>query len=152
MSLSRPLADIQSQLRRRLYGTSVPTLITHSTLLYYYRSFTGTTDVGTAFEDLTMQTLAPLRFVLRRSGGAHDKGIDLVGSWRLPSVGGGVAVPPPTVYVQCKCVAAAVGPEYVRSFMGAVTAVRARAIDRERSGVFLAAFASNSGYSIAAHR
>lgn len=72
----------------------------------------STVYVGTHYEYTVSTALAQHGFSLRRVGGASDYGIDLVGSWRLPS-----AKEPLRALVQCK--AGAVGPNVVRELEGA---------------------------------
>lgn len=69
---------------------------------------------GAAYERACMHTLQRmLGASLMHTGGAHDRGIDLVGWWALP----------PTrirILVQCKAEARRVAPAYVRELEGTV--------------------------------
>ena len=68
--------------------------------------------VGTHYEYTVAASLASYGLALRRIGGASDRGIDLLGTWALPS-----APEPLRALVQCK--AGAVGPHVVRELEGA---------------------------------
>lgn len=70
--------------------------------------------VGTRYEYTAAAALARYGFVLRRIGGASDGGIDLVGTWALPSL-----ARPVRAIVQCKAGARRVGPQHVRELEGA---------------------------------
>lgn len=82
----------------------------------------STTYVGTHFEYTVAEHLAPLGFLLRRVGGASDRGIDLLGTWTLP-IPKGASAPfqePLRVILQCKAGAGQrVGPHLVRELEGA---------------------------------
>ena len=70
--------------------------------------------VGTLYEYLCASTLTRLCFSLTRTGGRSDAGIDLLGTWKLPTV-----PYPLRVLVQCKALRAKISPETVRELEGA---------------------------------
>ena len=72
----------------------------------------STVYVGTHYEYTVSSTLAKYGLSLRRVGGASDYGIDLLGTWKLPST-----EEPLKVLVQCK--AGAIGPHVIRELEGA---------------------------------
>lgn len=72
----------------------------------------STVYVGTHYEYTVASTLAQYGLSLRRVGGASDYGIDLLGTWALPS-----AREPLRALVQCK--AGVIGPHVVRELEGA---------------------------------
>ncbi|ORY63137.1 uncharacterized protein BCR38DRAFT_458367 [Pseudomassariella vexata] len=76
----------------------------------------STTYVGTHFEYTVGMALEKLGFTLRRIGGTSDHGIDLLGTWTVPS-----AAHPLRVMVQCKVSAqkTSIGPHQVRELEGA---------------------------------
>ncbi|KAI1180751.1 hypothetical protein F4777DRAFT_261692 [Nemania sp. FL0916] len=80
--------------------------------------------VGTHYEYTIARALGGLGFDLRRVGGHSDKGIDLLGTWRVPSA---PTTAPLRVLIQCKAYshspagkgkAARVGPQFVRELEG----------------------------------
>ncbi|KAK1825716.1 hypothetical protein QBC39DRAFT_366219 [Podospora conica] len=73
----------------------------------------STTYVGTHFEYTVASALSALGFHLRRVGGKSDRGIDLLGTWSVPSSPDS----PLRVVIQCK-VSKAVGPSIVRELEG----------------------------------
>ncbi|KAK7998059.1 hypothetical protein PG989_006099 [Apiospora arundinis] len=77
---------------------------------------TSTTYVGTHYEYQVASTLKRLGFDLKRIGGRGDFGIDLVGTWAVPS-----NPSPLRVIVQCKAAATKtmIGPRLVRELEGA---------------------------------
>lgn len=76
--------------------------------------------VGTHYEYSIASALRPLGFHLRRVGGQSDKGIDLLGTWTLPSTPDKL---PMRVLIQCKAFSAIgtakIGPQYIRELEGA---------------------------------
>ncbi|KAI8624500.1 hypothetical protein F5Y19DRAFT_312114 [Xylariaceae sp. FL1651] len=76
--------------------------------------------IGTHFEYSVASALRPLGFDLRRVGGQSDQGIDLLGTWSLPSCPPNL---PLRVLLQCKAYstakAAKVGPQFIRELEGA---------------------------------
>ncbi|TLD12921.1 uncharacterized protein PgNI_03706 [Pyricularia grisea] len=74
----------------------------------------STVYVGTHYEYLVAESLASFGFSLFRVGGASDYGIDLLGTWAVPS-----APNPIKVIVQCKAMASKLGPSHVRELEGA---------------------------------
>lgn len=72
------------------------------------------TYIGTRYEYLCVSTLARLSFSLTRMGGSNDAGVDLFGTWKLPSL-----PHPLRVLVQCKARRANISPETVRELEGA---------------------------------
>ena len=75
---------------------------------------TSTTYIGTHFEYTVADSLSKHGFHLRRVGGASDNGIDLLGTWTVPS-----APKPLRVLVQCKALSRKTGPHLVRELEGA---------------------------------
>ena len=78
---------------------------------------------GTEFEDTVAASFERCGFLLQRSGGPHDAGVDLVGQWRL--AGSDEADDQPVavhVAVQCKALDAHnhVGVATMREFIGAL--------------------------------
>ena len=87
---------------------------------------TGTTTyVGTAYEYVVAASLRRLGLDLRRVGGRSDCGIDLLGTWTLPSPSASPSSPPPPplrILLQCKAAgsrSSRVGPHYIRELEGA---------------------------------
>lgn len=74
----------------------------------------STTYVGTHYEYRVQQSLKRLGLSLKRIGGRSDYGIDLLGTWALPSVS-----EPLKVLVQCKALAMKVKPSQAREMEGA---------------------------------
>lgn len=93
---------------------------------------------GNIFERHVGSVLARLGFYVRRSGGPHDAGVDLIGSWRLAP---GVEVP---ALVQCKFEAKSVGVKHLRE-LSSVADARRRVSGSTAPA--LAVFASASGFS-----
>lgn len=75
---------------------------------------TTTTYVGTHYEYTVLETLRTQSLALHRIGGRSDAGIDLVGTWHLPSHEHATRV-----VVQCKALRAKAGPNLVRELEGA---------------------------------
>jgi hypothetical protein len=73
---------------------------------------TSPTYIGTHYEYTVQSALERLGMTLRRVGGRADNGIDLLGTWSLPSV-----INPIKVIVQCK--AYAIHPSQARELEGA---------------------------------
>lgn len=84
---------------------------------------TSTTYVGTHYEYTTQTALSRLGMSLKRIGGKSDYGIDLLGTWTLPS-----SPQPLRVLIQCKAFARKVEPSQARelegTFVGAPTGWR----------------------------
>jgi len=74
----------------------------------------STTYVGTIYEYTVQSALERLGLSLKRVGGKSDNGIDLLGTWSLPS-----SPQPLKVLVQCKALARKVGPSQIRELEGA---------------------------------
>lgn len=74
----------------------------------------NTTFVGTHYEYTVQTALKRLGMSLKRIGGKSDNGIDLLGTWSLPS-----APQPLKVIIQCKAFARKVEPAQVRELEGA---------------------------------
>ncbi|GAP84830.1 putative conserved fungal protein [Rosellinia necatrix] len=76
--------------------------------------------VGTHYEYSVTSALCALGFDLRRVGGQSDKGIDLLGTWSVPSTPENL---PMRVLLQCKAYSSAktarVGPQHIRELEGA---------------------------------
>lgn len=89
---------------------------------------TSTVYRGTLYEYTVLETLSTLYgFQLYRTGGADDRGIDLRGTWRLPTVptSSNAATDHATlsedvkrVVIQCKHEAKKIGPRHVRELNG----------------------------------
>ena len=75
---------------------------------------TSTVYTGTYYEYLVAASLARFGFRLDRTGGAHDLGIDLLGTWDVPS-----APRPLRVLLQCKAHRRKLAPENLRELEGA---------------------------------
>ena len=93
---------------------SLPTFLTYAQRTSL--SPKTTTYVGTHYEYLVLHSLFRLGLHLTRTGGAFDKGIDLLGTWRLPSLGARTAL---KVLVQCKAHSRKVEPKNIRALEGA---------------------------------
>lgn len=74
----------------------------------------STTYVGTHYEYTSLAALSRLGLSLKRVGGASDFGIDLLGTWDLPTVPLHVKV-----LIQCKALARAADPKLIRELEGA---------------------------------
>ncbi|CZT43628.1 uncharacterized protein RSE6_03689 [Rhynchosporium secalis] len=74
----------------------------------------STTYVGTHYEYTTQIALERLGMSLKRIGGKSDYGIDLLGTWSLPSVN-----EPLKVLIQCKAFARKIEPAQARELEGA---------------------------------
>ncbi|KAI1116927.1 hypothetical protein F5Y14DRAFT_405778 [Nemania sp. NC0429] len=76
--------------------------------------------IGTHYEYSVASALRPLGFDLRRVGGHSDKGIDLLGTWSVPST---PAHLPIRAIIQCKAYSTAktarIGPHFIRELEGA---------------------------------
>lgn len=70
--------------------------------------------VGTHYEYTVAQILSKYGFYLQRVGGHSDYGIDLLGTWTVPS-----SSEPLKVLVQCKAIARKSSPNLVRELEGA---------------------------------
>ncbi|KAK7413719.1 Cell morphogenesis protein PAG1 [Neonectria punicea] len=69
---------------------------------------------GTHYEYTVAETLSQYGFFLKRVGGASDRGLDLLGTWTLPTTNDAMKV-----FVQCKAGARSPSPMYVRELKGA---------------------------------
>ena len=74
----------------------------------------STVFVGTHYEYTVQTALRRLGMSLKRIGGASDYGIDLLGTWSLPSMS-----QPLKVLIQCKALARKVDPSQARELEGA---------------------------------
>ncbi|KAJ9131548.1 hypothetical protein NKR23_g11707 [Pleurostoma richardsiae] len=124
----RYLLQAEARQSQNVYSSSATTLIypeppttNHhdlpSFLAYADRSGldpASTVYVGTRYEYTIADTLARYGFSLRRVGGHSDFGIDLLGTWSVPS-----APQPLRVLVQCKALARKIGPHLIRELEGA---------------------------------
>ncbi|KAI1142137.1 hypothetical protein F5Y05DRAFT_215331 [Hypoxylon sp. FL0543] len=80
---------------------------------------TSKTYLGTRYEYAVAAALSTLGFTLRRVGGRDDCGIDLLGTWEVPST---TSPNPLRVLLQCKASASQstrIGPQHVRELEGA---------------------------------
>jgi hypothetical protein len=75
---------------------------------------TSTTYVGTHYEYTVQIALERLGMSLKRIGGKSDYGIDLLGTWSVPS-----APQPLKVLIQCKAFARKIEPSQARELEGA---------------------------------
>ncbi|KAF4635869.1 hypothetical protein G7Y89_g2218 [Cudoniella acicularis] len=75
---------------------------------------TSTTYVGTRYEYTVKNSLERIGMSLKRIGGKSDYGIDILGTWTLPS-----APQPLKVLIQCKAFARKVEPSHARELEGA---------------------------------
>lgn len=92
---------------------SLPTFLAHARTTSLSR--TSTLFIGTHYEYTVQLALRRLGFVLTRTGARNDLGIDLVGTWKLPSLPF-----PIRVVVQCKALRKGVGPNLVRELEGSL--------------------------------
>ncbi|KAI0206353.1 hypothetical protein F4808DRAFT_455115 [Astrocystis sublimbata] len=109
-----------------LHYPDAPSKDQHHDLASYiaYAERTGldvesTVFVGTHYEYHVASTLGILGFDLRRIGGHSDKGIDLLGTWGLPSTPKDL---PLRVLLQCKAFStpkSRISPQYIRELEGA---------------------------------
>lgn len=74
----------------------------------------STTYVGTHYEYTVKSVFEGLGMSLKRMGGKSDYGIDILGTWSLPS-----APQPLKVLIQCKALAEKVRPQVARELEGA---------------------------------
>ncbi|KAL1864220.1 hypothetical protein Daus18300_007817 [Diaporthe australafricana] len=74
----------------------------------------STLYVGTHYEYTVAQVLSKYGFYLKRVGGHSDYGIDLLGTWTVPS-----SKEPLKVLIQCKAIARKSSPNLVRELEGA---------------------------------
>ena len=94
--------------------------------------------VGTSYEHLCARTLPRLEFQhLTRTGGAGDRGIDLLGQW-LPQSLQRTDSPPLNVVVQCKARAQKAGPEVIRELEGALASAPGEWRGQDTIGVLCA--------------
>lgn len=94
------------------HHSSLSTFLAHATRTSL--SPTSNVYIGTHYEYTVLRALAPLGFTLTRTGRTSDNGIDLLGTWTVPS-----HPLPLRVLVQCKSHARALKPEHVRELEGA---------------------------------
>ncbi|KAJ5645274.1 hypothetical protein N7507_011285 [Penicillium longicatenatum] len=78
---------------------------------------TSTVYVGTHYEYTVLDSLRRYALALHRIGGRDDAGIDLVGTWHLPTHEQSRAL---RVLVQCKALKAKLGPNIVRELEGSL--------------------------------
>ncbi|CAL3965409.1 unnamed protein product [Diplocarpon coronariae] len=76
----------------------------------------STTYVGTHYEYTVQCAFGRLGMSLKRIGGKSDYGIDLLGTWGLPSTSAGE---PLKVLIQCKAMKQKLGPAVARELEGA---------------------------------
>lgn len=100
------------------HHTSLPTFLAHAARTNLDPS--STVYVGTHFEYTALHALSRYGLALRRVGGVADCGIDLLGTWALPSASTSSSSSSRVlrVLVQCKAVQRA-GPHLVRELEGA---------------------------------
>lgn len=95
-----------------------PTTRTKYTNLQSFLSNTSATRTdavykGTKYEYTVQSSLSRLGFTLAHNGGSFDYGIDLLGTWTLPS-----SPTPLKVLIQCKSQAQKVSPAIIRELEG----------------------------------
>lgn len=73
----------------------------------------STTFVGTHYEYIAQTALKRLGISLKRVGGKSDLGLDLIGTWTVPSL-----PKPLRVLVQCKALARKISPSHARELEG----------------------------------
>lgn len=94
----------------------------------------STVSVGTAYEMAVHHTLArQLQFELSRVGGAHDRGVDLMGVTRTPHR--------LSLVIQCKCESKKLSPRHVRELQGTLVQ------HLDSSGTTMALLASSQGFT-----
>lgn len=103
-------------------------------------STTSTVYTGTLYEYQCQAALAQLGFTLSRCGGRSDAGVDLYGTWRIPS-----HAQPLRCIVQCKALAGRVGPNLVRELEGAFTGAPDGWQDEDAIGVLCATREASKG-------
>ncbi|PYI07589.1 hypothetical protein BO78DRAFT_428727 [Aspergillus sclerotiicarbonarius CBS 121057] len=91
--------------------SSLPTFLAHATRTSLPP--TSTTYIGTHYEYTTQATLLHSALLLHRTGGRSDSGLDLLGTWHLPT-----HEHPLRVLVQCKALKTKLGPNLVRELEG----------------------------------
>lgn len=74
----------------------------------------STLYVGTHYEYTVQAAFSRLGMALKRTGGKSDFGIDLLGTWSLPT-----SAQPLKVLIQCKALARKVDPSQARALEGA---------------------------------
>lgn len=123
-STSLPAGDIAGKYDDFVYPNSPN--ITHNDLKSFLDDAersgvdkSSATFLGTHFEYTSLLALQRLGFQLQRVGGASDCGIDLLGTWHVPSVHF-----PITVLVQCKTIQKP-GPNLIRELEGSFAAAPA---------------------------
>ncbi|TPX48274.1 hypothetical protein SeMB42_g03060 [Synchytrium endobioticum] len=87
-------------------------------------------EKGLALERAAIKVLSRFHFQLRHVGGANDRGVDLRGTWPLPSARSSPPsqqlsppslIPPINVIIQCKNEATCIGPKVIRELEGTLT-------------------------------
>lgn len=106
---------------------------------------TSTTYVGTHYEYNVLLSLERLGMSLKRIGGASDCGIDLLGTWSLPSV-----TRPLKVLVQCKT--AYGGPAHIRELEGAFVGAPQGWKGKDVLGLLVSPISATKGYRDAIRR
>ncbi|KAH6895826.1 hypothetical protein B0T10DRAFT_478952 [Thelonectria olida] len=89
-----------------------------SFLAYVKRTKLGKTTPfyrGTHYEYTVARALSAYGFALRRVGGTSDRGLDLLGTWKIPGTRRTTRVA-----LQCKSGARVAGPQYARELKGAM--------------------------------
>ena len=81
---------------------------------------TGTVYQGTLYEYTVQSALLRLNFSLTRVGKRGDEGVDLLGTWKVPTF-----PQPIRVFFQCKSTQTPVGPQYIRELEGTFGSVPA---------------------------
>ncbi|KAJ5755494.1 hypothetical protein N7533_005037 [Penicillium manginii] len=94
---------------------SLPTFLTYASRTALPQ--TSTVYVGTHYEYTVLNALRRYALSLHRIGGRDDAGIDLLGTWHLPTRERERAV---RVLVQCKALKTKLGPNLVRELEGAL--------------------------------
>jgi hypothetical protein len=94
------------------HHTSLPTFLAHAARTSL--SPTSPLFIGTHYEYTVLCALSAIGFTLTRTGRSSDNGIDLLGTWTVPS-----HPAPLRVLLQCKNHSRSLRPEHVRELEGA---------------------------------
>ncbi|KAL9576541.1 MAG: hypothetical protein Q9212_007011 [Teloschistes hypoglaucus] len=158
---NRPRAKFTEIGRKKFYSakTSSPSSIPQShtslpTFLAYARSAPlspkSAVYAGTYYEYLCLSTLSRLGFSLSRTGGRSDQGIDLIGTWSLPSIP--PCHPPLKCLIQCKASKSKITPDVVRELEGSFAGAPAGFLGEEVVSVLCAKREATKGVREAVRR
>ncbi|KAL8660649.1 MAG: hypothetical protein Q9202_006353 [Teloschistes flavicans] len=151
------IADIGRKLYSAKTSSTSSTPQSHNSLqtfLAYARSTSLSPQsaiyTGTYYEYLCLSTLSRLGFSLSRIGGRSDQGIDLLGTWSLPSIPPGH--PPLKCLIQCKASKLKITPDVVREVEGSFAGAPAGFSGEEVVGVLCAKREATKGVREAVRR